>query len=84
MYFVVNVGCKADFGYCAQLTETVDKRNSVVGTPYWMAPELIKGMEYGTSVDIWSLGIAAIEMAEGDPPYLDFPPLRVRFFSFSF
>mmetsp|Transcript_18108 Transcript_18108/g.28093 ORF Transcript_18108/g.28093 Transcript_18108/m.28093 type:complete len:518 (+) Transcript_18108:57-1610(+) len=69
----------ADFGYCAQLTETVDKRNSVVGTPYWMAPELIKGMEYGTSVDVWSLGIAAIEMAEGDPPYLDFPPLRALF-----
>ena len=71
----------ADFGYCAQLTDTVDKRNSVVGTPYWMAPELIKGMDYGTAVDIWSLGIAAIEMAEGDPPYLDFPPLRVIFFS---
>merc|ERR1711879_776877 len=69
----------ADFGYCAQLTETVDKRNSVVGTPYWMAPELIKGMEYGTSVDVWSLGIAAIEMADGDPPYLDFPPLRALF-----
>lgn len=69
----------ADFGYCVQLTEVADKRNSVVGTPYWMAPELIKGMDYGTSVDIWSLGIAAIEMAEGDPPYLEFPPLRALF-----
>jgi len=69
----------ADFGYCAQLTESVQQRSSVVGTPYWMAPELIKGMKYGTSVDIWSMGIAAIEMAEGDPPYLDFPPLRALF-----
>ena len=69
----------ADFGFSAQLNESTKKRNSVVGTPYWMAPELIKGLDYDTSVDIWSLGIAAIEMADGDPPYLDFPPLRALF-----
>lgn len=69
----------ADFGYCAQLTEQSNKRNSVVGTPYWMAPELIRGMDYGTGVDIWSLGILAIEMAELQPPYLELPPLRALF-----
>eukprot|EP01090_Pellita_catalonica_P023170 TRINITY_DN9351_c0_g1_i2.p1 TRINITY_DN9351_c0_g1~~TRINITY_DN9351_c0_g1_i2.p1 ORF type:complete len:443 (+),score=75.52 TRINITY_DN9351_c0_g1_i2:145-1473(+) len=69
----------ADFGYCAQLTEELDKRKSVVGTPYWMAPELIRGHDYGTSVDIWSLGIAVIEMADGEPPYLEYPPLRALF-----
>ena len=62
----------ADFGYAAQLTKEKDKRVSRVGTVCWMAPELIKGRgNYDAKVDVWSLGILAVEMAEGDPPYID-------------
>ncbi|KAF2074698.1 hypothetical protein CYY_004012 [Polysphondylium violaceum] len=69
----------ADFGYAAQLTQARQERNSVVGTPYWMAPELIRGNNYDFKVDVWSLGIMTREMAEGEPPYLEFPPLRALF-----
>lgn len=66
----------ADFGYTAQLQVSTDFRKSVVGTPYWMAPELIRGLQYSFPVDIWSLGIMCREMAEGEPPFVDLPPMK--------
>lgn len=66
----------SDFGFCAQVSREVPKRRSLVGTPYWLSPEIISRESYGTEVDIWSMGIMIIEMVDGEPPFFNEPPLQ--------
>ncbi|GKY91600.1 hypothetical protein MPSEU_000131900 [Mayamaea pseudoterrestris] len=69
----------ADFGVSAELSNTLNKRKTLTGSPYWMSPEVIRESHYDGRADVWSLGITVIELAEGAPPHANLHPLRAIF-----
>ena len=69
----------ADFGVSAQMQSATAKRRTVIGTPFWMAPEVIQETSYDSKADIWSLGITALELCEGHPPHFEVHPMRAIF-----
>ncbi|KAH3766269.1 protein serine/threonine kinase [Pelomyxa schiedti] len=73
--------CKlSDFGVSGQLTDAHCRRHTMIGTPFWMAPEVIRDVGYDEHADIWSLGITCIELAEGKPPHFDLSPIKAIFY----
>ncbi|KAJ9453156.1 Serine/threonine-protein kinase pakA [Diplonema papillatum] len=80
---LISTDCRiklADFGFCAMISEgNSSKRRSVVGTPYWMAPEVIKGDAYDFKADIWSLGILGLELCDGEPPLMSLQPMKALY-----
>lgn len=68
----------SDFGFCC-IQRSYIKHKSIVGSPYWMPPEVIKGVEYDEKVDIWSIGILLLEIIEGEPPYLELNPIKALY-----
>jgi serine/threonine protein kinase len=69
----------ADFGVSVQLANTLQKRKTITGTPYWIAPEVVQEVSYGAKADVWSLGITILEMCEGRPPHFNVHPMRAIF-----
>ncbi|OHS93739.1 Serine/threonine-protein kinase pakC [Tritrichomonas foetus] len=65
-----------DFGFATQISERYNPHSSIVGSPYWMAPELVSGFEYSFPIDIWSIGILCRELADGQPPLSELPPRK--------
>lgn len=69
----------ADFGLAIELTTKASKRRSVLGTPFWMSPEIINGKDYDDRVDIWAMGVTTIEMMNKQPPYSGYPKTKALF-----